>query len=65
LFVDGGDRIVDQDGNHVPIPQAKQLWESRQVAGCNLSFKRLATLAGWDFAELKRQYAEMDAARCK
>jgi hypothetical protein len=65
LFVDGGDTIVDQDRKPYTIAEARALWEAGKVANFNMSFQRLATKANWDFAELKRQYAEMDAARGK
>ena len=55
--------IKDQDGNKVSVAEARLLWEAGAVANYNLAFKRLATLANWDFAELARQYAEMDATR--
>lgn len=66
LFVDGPPQyrsIVDQDDNEVSLDRAKELWEAGKVTNCNLSFQRLATRANWDFAELARQYAEMDRAR--
>ena len=65
LFVDSGNRIIDQDKKEVSIPEAKSLWERSRVTNYNLSFRRLATLADWDFDELARQYAEMEAARRK
>ena len=65
LFVDGIKNrvIVDQDRKPVSIEKAKQLWKRGSVGNCNLSFKRLATVANWDWEELERQYAEMDKAR--
>ena len=65
LFVDGIKNrvIVDQDRKPVPIERAKELWNRGSVGNCNLSFRRLATLANWDWDELERQYAEMDRAR--
>jgi hypothetical protein len=65
LFVDGGNAIVDQDRNPVSIGVARSLWEQGRVSNYNLAFRRLATLADWDFEELARQFAEMDAARRK
>lgn len=65
LFVDGIKNrvIVDQDRKPVSIEKAKQLWKRGSVGNYNLSFKRLATVANWDWEELERQYAEMDMAR--
>ena len=51
--------IKDQDGNKVSVAEARLLWEAGAVANYNLAFKRLATQANWDFAELARQYAEV------
>ncbi len=65
LFVDGGDTIVDQHGKPYTIDEARALWEAGKVSNYNMAFGRLATRANWDFAELARQYAEMDAARGK
>ena len=56
-----GDKIIDQDDNEITISEAKALWEGGRLYDCNLSFKRLATRANWDFTELARQYSEMDA----
>lgn len=61
LFVEGT-IIVDHQNRKVTVDQARTLWEGGKVKNCNLSFKRLATLAGWDFVELERQYREMDSA---
>lgn len=66
LFVEirkNSNAILDHNGHHVSIDEARLLWESGQVTNCNLAFTRLATRANWDFTELARQYAEMDAAR--
>lgn len=62
LFVDGT-RIVNQDHQEITIETARRLWNAGKVTNCNMSFQRLATRANWDFAELARQYAEMDKAR--
>jgi hypothetical protein len=63
LFVDRGTTIIDHDGNHLTIAEARSLWEAGKVSNYNLSFHRLATRANWDFDELARQYRVEDAIR--
>jgi hypothetical protein len=57
--------LVDDDGSRYTIEQARALWESGAIRDYNLALHRLATRCGWSFAELRRQYAEMDSARGK
>jgi hypothetical protein len=63
LFIDGPERIVNQDKKEVSILEAKKLWDAGKVTNFNLSLKRLATRCGWDFNELARQYGEMERNR--
>lgn len=57
-------RIVDDDRRVYTIDEARTAWETGRVENYNMSFFRLVR-ADYDIEEAKRQFAEMDAARCK
>ncbi len=54
-------KITNNRGQEVSLDNAKWFWEKGMVKDCSLSFQRLAN-HDFDFDELDKAYAEMDAA---